>query len=195
MKLSYAPIVFFVALSVCATVMAKPEKLFDGQSLDGWMVDGAPYWKAVDGVLVGQSDHHKKNSILWTKEKYENFTFECEFRYRGKIDSGVFLRDFNEQIQIGISGSLKRDMTCSPYIANKRGYPKEADGVADLLKPGKWNKLKITAQDDVYRVMLNGKEVLEYRSDTAVKSGPIGLQVHPGRKMKIEFQKLTIESI
>lgn len=174
---------------------AEPSELFDGQSLDGWKVQGAPYWKAVDGVLVGESDHHKKNSILWTKREFGDFVFECDFRFSEEIDSGVFLRDFNEQIQIGISGSLKRDMTGSPYIANKRGYPVEAEGVAELLRTGEWNQMRIAAKGNVYKVSLNGEEVVKYTSDTAVEKGPIGLQVHPGRAMKIEFRNLRIEPL
>ena len=44
------------------------------------------------------------------------------------VDSGIFIRGENPQnpqIQIGISGSLNRDMTASPYVP-KQGYPIEA---------------------------------------------------------------------
>lgn len=119
---------------------AKPEPLFDGKSLDGWRVDGAAYWTVKDGVLVGKSDEAKKGSILWTQKEYGDFVYETEFRFNGVTDSGVFLRHLDDQIQIGISGSLKRDMTGSPYIGTKRKYPVEAEGVAALLKEGVWNK-------------------------------------------------------
>jgi hypothetical protein len=36
---------------------------------------------------------------------------------------------------------------------------------------------------------------VKYTSDTAVEKGPIGLQVHPGRAMKIEFRNLRIEPL
>ncbi len=181
-----------------ATVLlsnAAPDALFDGITLDGWKVQGADYWTVKDGILIGQSDEKKHNSILWTEREYEDFVFESEFRYEGKIDSGVFLRHENDQIQIGISGSLKRDMTGSPYISSKRSYPAEAEGVAELLKEGKWNKMKITAKGKVYTVELNGKKVLEYTSDTAKEKGPVGLQVHPGMEMKVEFRDITLASL
>jgi hypothetical protein len=110
------------------------------------------------------------------------------------VDSGIFLRAENEQIQIGTSRSLKRDMTASPYIGNKGKYPQEAEGVKDLLKIGEWNKMKIVVKGGVYTVSLNGKQVIEYKSDTAKdEAGPLGLQVHPGVKMKVEFKDLTVE--
>lgn len=172
---------------------AEPEAIFDGKTLEGWKARGPAPWTVEDGILVGRSDPKKKGSILWTEKEYGDFVFETEFRFEGKIDSGVFLRHENDQIQIGISGSLKRDMTASPYIASKRGYPVEAEGVAELLKEGEWNRLKITATGGKYVVELNGKQVMEYESDTAKVKGPLGLQVHPGREMEIEFRGLTLE--
>lgn len=171
---------------------AKPEPLFDGKSLDGWRVDGAAYWTVKDGVLVGKSDEAKKGSILWTQKEFGDFVYETEFRFNGVTDSGVFLRHLDDQIQIGISGSLKRDMTGSPYIGTKRKYPVEAEGVAALLKEGVWNKFKITAKGSLYTVELNGKKVLEYTSDTAIAKGPIGLQVHANLLMTIEYRNMTV---
>lgn len=172
---------------------ATPKVVFDGKSLDHWKAVGADVWTTADDVLTGTSNANKQGSILWTEREYTDFVFFCEFRFEGKIDSGVFLRHENDQIQIGISGSLKRDMTASPYIASKRGYPVEAKSVAELLKEGEWNAIKITAKGAVYIVELNGKEVMTYTSDSAKVKGPIGLQMHAGVAMKIDFRAITVE--
>jgi len=170
---------------------ASPEAIFDGKTLDGWVVKGPAPWTVEDGILIGKSDPAKKGSILWTEKEYTDFTLEFQFRFNGRVDSGVFIRQNKDQIQIGISGSLKRDMTASPYIPGK-GYPVEAKGVAELLKEGEWNKMKITAEGNVYNVELNGKHVMEYTSDTAKDKGPLGLQVHPSIDMKIEYKNITL---
>src|SRR5690606_27184511 len=120
---------------------------------------------------------------------------EGEFRFEGHVDSGFFLRNFDDQIQIGISGSLKRDMTGSPYIASKGNYPVEAEGVPTLLKEGEWNHMKTTARGGAYAVELNGKKVLAYVSDTAAETGAIGLQIPHGLQMKIEFRDLKLEEL
>ena len=174
---------------------AAAEDLFDGRSLDGWRIQGADYWSVRDGVLTGESDDRKQNSVLWTNRSFGDFTLEFDFRFKGHVDSGVFLRQENDQIQIGISGSLKRDMTCSPYIANKRGYPVEAGKVADLLREGEWNTMKIEVRGREYRVSLAGREVMRYESPSAVEAGPVGFQVHPGLRMKIEFRHVRITSL
>lgn len=184
-----------VSLIFCSFAAAEPEKVFNGSGLEGWKLQGAPYWSVVDGILTGQSDEKMKNSVLWTEKSYKDFTVELEFRFSGDVDSGIFLRHENEQIQIGTSRSLKRDMTASPYIGSKRGYPQEASGVKDLLKVGEWNRMKIVAKGKTYTVTLNGKQVIEYVSDTAKESGPLGLQVHPGVKMKVEFKNVTVQPL
>lgn len=188
-------ILLFLAVLAGGLAQAAPVSLFDGKSLEGWRVEGADYWKVSEGVLIGQSDAKKKNSILWTKKEFTDFSIDFEFRFSGRIDSGVFLRHQTDQIQIGVSGSLKRDMTGSPYITKKRGYPVEAEGVKELLKEGEWNRMKITARGGSYVVSLNGREVTTYESDTALEKGPLGLQVHPGLVMKVEFRKVTVEEL
>jgi hypothetical protein len=174
---------------------AEPEKIFNGTGLEGWKVKGAEYWSAADGVLKGESDDKKQASTLWTDKSYKDFTMELDFRFAGDVDSGVFLRGENDQIQIGTSRSLKRDMTCSPYIGSKGKYPQEAAGVKELLKEGDWNHMKIVAKGNTYTVTLNGKQVIEYVSDTAKTEGQLGLQVHPGVKMKIEYKNVTVEGL
>ena len=61
-----------------------------------------------------------------------------------------------------------------------------------MLKEGGWNTMKITAKGKTYTVELNGKKVLEHEAGTAGEKGPIGLQVHPGLKMKIEFRDVKV---
>jgi hypothetical protein len=183
------------AMTVCMQA-AEPLSIFDGKTLAGWKVSAAPEcWSIVDGVLVGKNNPNKSGSILWTEKSHADFVVEAEFRYQGKIDSGVFLRNESEQIQIGISGSLKRDMTCSPYIGKKKSYPVQAVGVDLLLKEGAWNQIKIEVRGKKYLVTLNGKQVLDYTTDAEPVAGPIGLQVHPGVEMEVHFSNLQLKEL
>lgn len=184
-----------LSVLMCAASLhaAEPLALFDGKTLKGWKASAvAEYWSVQDAAIVGKSDDRKKGSILWTEDAYDDFLLEAEFRYEGHVDSGFFLRNENEQIQIGISGSLKRDMTCSPYIGKKGKYPVEAVGVKDLLKIGEWNRIKIEVKGKKYIVTLNGKQVLDYTTDMEPSRGPIGLQVHPNVLMEIHFREIKV---
>lgn len=177
-----------------AAVQAQPlATLLEADSLAGWDVpDDNIWWEVKEGVLQGRSDPSQKGSDLWTTKKYRDFILQLDFRMgEGTVDSGVFLRNGRQQIQIGESGSLKRDLTCSPYIAGK-GYPVEAKRIDELLKPKDWNSMIIVAVGNHYSVWLNGKHVMSYESETAAKEGPIGLQIHPKRDMAIDFRNIRI---
>lgn len=184
-----------VVASLSSLRAAETIALFDGKSLQGWKAtQDAAIWSVRDGCLIGENNARQSGSILWTEQHVGRyaFVFETEFLFEGDIDSGIFLRAENEQIQIGVSRSLQRDMTGSPYIANKRGYPAEAKGVAALLQKNAWNRLRIEVHGARYQVALNGKPVLDFTSESKIASGPIGLQVHPGVAMKIAFRQIQL---
>jgi len=185
--------------SLALSAIATAEPLFKADLSDATAKGPKECWTVTDGVLTGKSDAKKQGSILWTNAKFKDFTLQGEFKFPAKvekdrIDSGVFLRTEVDQIQIGVSGSLKRDLTCSPYIGKTGKYPVEAD-VKDVLKPGEWNAFTITAKGAHYLVTLNGKQVLDYTSQTSVPEGPIGLQVHPGVEMIVEFRNLDLKPL
>ncbi|MGK7393267.1 MAG: 3-keto-disaccharide hydrolase [Candidatus Cyclobacteriaceae bacterium M3_2C_046] len=172
------------------------ETLFEGENLQAWQTpDLAEAWTVNDGLLVVQSDEAKTGSILWTKNDYQDFIIKADFKFgQGTVDSGIFLRDESQQIQIGESGSLKRDMTCSPYIPGK-GYPVEATGVADIIKMDDWNTIQVQAQGNQYTAWLNGEEVMNYTSDNAVETGPIGIQLHPNRDMTMYYKNIEVKEL
>jgi hypothetical protein len=169
----------------------KMKRIFNGKNLRGWVQpENNTWWTVADKELHVKSGPNRKGSILWTEQPYRNFVVQCEFKMgEGVVDSGVFLREERMQVQIGISGSLKRDMTGSPYVPGK-GYPVEAAGVADLLDLEGWNTLKAQAIGNTYTVWLNGKEVMTYTLEGAIAEGPIGLQLHPNNEMSIAYRNI-----
>jgi hypothetical protein len=190
-----APAVFVAALCFAAGAEAQVPPtaslppIFNGLDFSGWTLPEQPYWKVVDGVIVGQSDEQKKGSMLYTEKSYGDVIVEGEVRFTGEIDSGFMLRKPEVQVQIGVSRSLKRDMTCSFYVGT---YPEEAQAprAAELLKPGEWNRIRVEAKGDTFTVWLNGEKVSQYTSATYKDPGPIGLQIHGGLVMKVEFRDL-----
>lgn len=190
-------LVFTLAVSInsfCQDVELK--SVFNGQDFENWVEPQDNIWWSInDGILNVQSDTAQTGSILWTKASYTDFAVQMDFKFGdGTIDSGIFMRgddEKNPQIQIGESGSLKRDMTASPYVP-KLGYPVEAEGINELLKMNDWNTIKATAIGNTYKVWLNDKEVMSYTLDNANLNGPIGIQLHPGRDMSIQFKNIKV---
>lgn len=168
--------------------------IFNGTDLAGWKVVGEPYWKVVDGVIVGESDADKKGSMLYTDTPYADVIVEGEVRFTGEIDSGIMVRKPELQVQIGVSRRLKKDMTCSFYTGT---YPEEARApkAAELLEPGDWNRIRLEAKGDTFTVWLNGQQVSQYTSAKHRDPGPIGLQIHAGLEMKVEFRDLRAKKL
>jgi hypothetical protein len=186
---------FTTILLICSAAFASAgepnlEPIFNGNDLTGWAFENADKWSVTDGVLTATNDGGAGDILLTEKSDYRNFIVQVDFKFvDGRIDSGLFLRDTKEQIQIGESGSLKRDMTAQPYIPGK-GYPVQVDKVQQLLKTDDWNTLKIKVTGSSYTTWLNGEEILTYESKTIAPEGTIGIQVHPKRDMTILYRNI-----
>jgi hypothetical protein len=201
-------------ISEFSLVDTKYKNYFDGSDLSQWElktrrgeaegvvvneIDTADniWWSVEDNLLKVKNGPDEKGSTLWTKDSFDNFRVRLEFKFiSGNIDSGVFMRgsdQLNPQIQIGVSGSLKRDMTCSPYVP-KKGYPQEATKVKSLLKMDDWNNMVAEAIGNRYRVWLNGEHVMDYILEDANLKGPVGIQLHSNRQMEIWYKSIDIAS-
>ena len=166
--------------------------LFNGKDLSGFKVpDRNPWWTVVDGVLVGQSDPAKKGHVLYTERSFGDFALEADVRFPENIDSGFMYGKPELQVQLGVSRSLKKDMTASIYYKGK--YPGQAQGVDKLLKVGDWNKIRIEFRGGKQtKVWLNGQHVLTWDCPDPIKPGPIGVQIHGGVQMKVEFRDMKV---
>jgi hypothetical protein len=204
----------FAALTVLASAAeVKLESAFNGKDLAGWKTSGPDaFWTVSDGVLTGVNDlafkDYKKGNMLYTEKSYQDVVIECECRFSGEIDSGIMVRNDaagkkDIQMQIGVSRSLKKDMTGAFYCTipdskpAKAGYPEAgwAPKVAALWKSGEWNKIRLQAKGDTYTVWINGEQVSHYVDASYPKAAPIGLQVHGGVKMKVEYRNFSVGEI
>lgn len=171
----------------------RPQSIFNGRDLTGWK-DAAnnKFWRADKGILIGENDAKLTGNDLWTEKSYGNFILDFKVRWTGPVDTGVWFRKPALQLQLGISGSLKKDMSGSFYVG-KEGYPEEGQvkNADKLLKPeGQWNWYHLEARGSTFKLWINGNEAVEYKNDKFAGPAPIGLQLHPGVKMKVEFSDI-----
>src|SRR6266446_5580580 len=78
--------------------------LFDGKTLDGWIVSAKSghsaaskhksggKWVVEDGAIVGSQDIPANGGIILTEKKYKNFEVSLEMNNDFGPDSGLFLR-------------------------------------------------------------------------------------------------------
>jgi hypothetical protein len=171
---------------------------FNGKDLAGWKApaenDAKGWWKVQDGLLVGENDAAKKGSMIYTEKSYKDVIFEAEVRWTGDVDTGFMMRKPEIQMQLGISRSLKKDMSGSFYNGK---YPEagQAKESAKLMKKDDWNKFRLQAKGDTFTVWINGEKAAEYTDAKYAAEGPIGLQIHPGVAMKVEFRNIQLKPL
>lgn len=167
--------------------------IFNGHDLTGWhSSELETFWRVEDGVLIGESVAGLHENYLWTDESYGDFVLEFDVRWSGEIDSGVEMREPHLQLQLGVSRSLKHDMTGSFYVGPS-GYPEpgQAKTVAQLMHPeGEWNTFRLEVRGDTFTVWINGQPASRYTDAKFSGAAPLGLQIHGGLKMKVEYRNI-----
>ena len=114
------------------------------------------------------------------------------------VDTGVEMRSPKIQLQLGISGSLRVDMSGSFYTGGKPAYPEagQAKDAKKLMKPeGEWNAFRIEAKGDKFTCWINGTKASEYTDAKFSGAAPLGLQIHPGVKMKCEYRNIRLAEL
>ena len=188
-----------------ASPAAEPNfaPLFNGKDLTNFKAaDSREFWRAENGILIGENNAAKKENYLWTEKEYGDFVLEFDVRWKATtdrgVDTGVEMRKPKIQLQLGISGSLRVDMTGCFYTGGQPAYP-EAGQARDrktLLKPeGEWNTFRIQAKGDTFTCWINGRKASEYTDAKFSGAAPLGLQVHGGVVMKCEYRNLKIAGL
>jgi hypothetical protein len=199
------PLVCALIISIAAALHGVDEPqlqpLFNGKDLSNFKVGAATenFWRVEGGVLIGENDAAKKGDYLWTEKQYKDFVIEFDVRFRGVpprgADTGIEMRKPNIQLQLGVSGSLKVDMSGSWYTGGKEKYPEagQAKDAQKLMKPeGKWNHFRIHAKGATFTCWINGTKASEYTDAKYSDAAPLGFQIHPGVEMKCEYRNVMI---
>jgi Domain of Unknown Function (DUF1080) len=195
MRCLLIPLSLLVLVGSTWATEPKLEPIFNGRDLTGWQSpDREKFWRVADGVLIGESIAGLKENYLWSEKAYGDFILEFEVRWTGEIDSGVEFRKPSVQLQLGVSRSLKRDMSGSFYVG-KPGYPEagQAKTAAQLMHPdGEWNTFRLEARGDTFTVWINGQPAAHYTNGDFSGPAPLGLQIHGGLKMKVEYRNIRL---
>ena len=196
-----AAVVSIVTSVVRAETVAETTKLFpifNGQDFTGWTAkDMKQFWRVEKGVLIGESDSKLSESYLWTEKTYGDFVLQFEVKWTGETDSGIEFRKPGIQLQLGVSRSVRKDMSGS-FFVGKAGYPLsgQATAAATLMRPeGQWNSFRLVARGATFTVWINGRRAAEYTNDGFPGAAPVGLQITGGLKMKVEYRNISAASL
>ncbi len=196
--------------------------LFDGKSLDGWVVKGGTATYHIDkDMIVGTTVAKSKNTFLSTKRDYADFELELEVRCDKELNSGIQIRSHvyaKDTPQASKQGRMREkgevygyqceittsDKCVAGNFWDEGRWTKWHDdltkkpGACAAFKDGEWNHYRIVAQGDRIRSWVNGVPCADFR-DTLDASGFIGLQVHsiPAGKgpYQVRWKKIKIREL
>ena len=183
-----------------AIILPAQEKLFNGKDLTGWTIHGTEKWYVDGKELVCESGPDKKYGYLSTNKQYKNFELTLSFKQEDNGNSGVFIRSSIDGVKISgwqVEVAPQGRHTGGIYESYGRGWlikPKPED--EKYLKVGKWNKLKIKAENDVVTTWLNGHQMVSLRDEKIGKGeGFIALQIHDGGGIKVRWKKILVKEL
>ncbi len=153
------------------------EILFDGKDIAAWEEGG----KKGTWVINAEGELYpaKPGPDLATRRRYCDFVLEADFKMgaKAKANSGVFIRvhDRHQDVNTGMEVQILDDGDYNvPFDAGN------ANGALyDLVRPavdankpiGEWNHFRITANDNLITVELNGKEIVKADLNRWTKAG------------------------
>ncbi len=196
--------------------------LFNGKNLDGWRTfQGREItgWKVIDGVLNNSGVGSDHGGDIITREKFQNFELELDWKIAPQSNSGIFYH-VNEKIGTAIYESgpeyqLIDDNGWPDKLRDDQysgaNYGMHAPKNAIVKDVNDWNQARIVVNGAHVQHYLNGVKVVDYYLwdddwmqlkekgkwkdypyyGMALK-GPIGLQDHGGLA---QFRNIKIKVI
>ena len=169
--------------------------LFDGKTLDGWVVNGGfARYTVEDGAIVGTTVEGSPNTFL-CKGDYKVFVLELEVKCDPALNSGIQVRshvygkddpDPKNRQRAGVVYGPQCEVARKETGTAARFYDEGRRGqwLAEIKSEAKdaflddgWNRYRIVVQGNRYRSWINGFAASDFTDDVD-KSGLIGLQVH-----------------
>jgi 3-keto-disaccharide hydrolase len=192
--------------------------IFDGKTLDGWVVDGAkeykdkdgtkqPNWKVEDGLIVTAG---RGFGFLRYNQQVSDFRWKAECRLSSKGNTGFCIRcvpydpkkddktrpsyaAYEVQFQDDSNPKKAPDVHCTGSLYRYVAPTKNA-----VKGPGEWNTIEIECVGPHIRVWINGEQVQDVDQSKIDKiknkplKGYVALQSHTN---KVEFRNIRLKEI
>lgn len=200
MKQLLCLVALFALTHICTAAEGGFKPLFDGKTLNGWTPTPGGKWEVRDGAIVGTSPKsERRHGILLTDRQFTNFVAKAQFRVVAG-DSGFYFR-----VQRVKSGVSVHGFQVEVDTSQETGGLYETGGRAWVHRPtkdevkrrryqrGEWTDLELSAIDGHIVVKINGVISTELKNDKGRRHGHIGLQLHGGQDMHVEYRNLKIQ--
>ncbi len=192
---------------VATFASAKPTKLFDGKTLDGWEGDKAT-WRIEDGAIIGGSLEKTvpRNEFLCTTKSYGDFELKVKFKLVGdKKDANAGVQFRTKRIPkhhevSGYQADIGQGYWGALYDESRRNkvlVAPEKAVIEKIVKHDDWNDYVIRCEGPRIRLWLNGTLTVDFteKDDKIERTGIIGLQIHGGAKAKAYYKDIVIDEL
>lgn len=193
---------------------------WDGDPVYWSVKDGA-----IVGEVTAETLLDRNSFLIWRGGKVGDFELVVEYRVSVKGNSGINYRSIvTPDVKWALTGYQadvdggdrwtgqnyeERGRTflayrgqavvlkpgAKPEVVKEIGKPAE---LQKSVKKGDWNAYRIVAEGNVMRHFLNGvlmSEVEDLDLEKRVMEGLLGVQVHVGPPMKIEYRKIALKRL
>lgn len=170
--------------------------LFDGKSLDNWMVaeTGAPVqkgWEIINGELTLNRDKSVKgDGDIMTREKFGPFELKFDFKLTEGANNGIKYGIGNNGPHIGLEYQILDDEKhpdAKQGVVNNRTLASLYDLIPAekesrfVNKPGEWNRGRIVIfPDNTVQHWLNGRKVVEYKRGSNIYKALVARSKYAG---------------
>jgi len=197
--------------------------MFNGKDLTGW--EGSPAcWKVENGILTGTADGTLKYNrfIVWRGGKVKNFEWRARVRISPGGNSGLQYRsverpDLGESVVVGYqcdvvpnradyNGMLYEERgrrilahTGEKVIIDARGQPWVVGKLeVKEFRADRWHDFRVLVEGNRHRHWIDGHQtvdVIDLDEKGRKLEGILGMQVHVGPKMTVEFKDLYLKKL
>jgi len=130
----------------------------------------------------------------------KDFTIRLKFK-AVKGNSGLYFRVDKVKSNVNVNGFQAEiaaaDMAVGGlYETGGRGWVTKPDAklIEKLVKQGQWNQMTVSARGKRIVVHVNNRRTAELKNDRGRTEGHLGLQLHGGQEMHIEYKDIEILS-
>ena len=129
-----------------------------------------------------------KDSALWTKEEYENFALDFEYKLEPGANSGVLIYGSDTKnwipntVEVQLLDDYAEKWSKDPaYMLNASLYGHCAPTKQTVRRAGEWNRMTVFARGKNIQIVCNGEKVLDADLSrwTDAKKNPDGTKIPP----------------
>jgi hypothetical protein len=174
----------------------KPVSLFDGATMDAWDVQhkqNPMNWSVIDGAMTSAAE---RGNNLVSKQKFQDFKLEAEFKVAPKSNGGIYLRGRYEMQVLDDAGQA-----LTPQ--NQMSIYGRTPPSVNASKPAdEWQTVEIIVVGNRVSATLNGQKVQDNAIIGGITGGALDAnETEPGPLMlqgdhgKVAFRKVVVTPI